>query len=337
MATNATNHFHATLNGQTVDFEFADIGEIEIVHAQPNSTSVSLTVNRCIYCGSNASLTDEHIIPLGLSGTDILRKASCTACAKETGRFEQLVLRGPMRAARVYRKLKSRTNHADAPATQRVIFIDNEKEYSADIPIAEYPILLNFPIFAQPGCLTGKYPKGIGIEGLNTVLFGPRPEDVVKAYGAQKIRFPQTIEQPIAFARLLAKIAYGYAYAHGSLFRLSAPSSVLPCILGQSDDFGQWVFTFHLEKQKSYPGLLHRVQMREEHGFLLAEVHLFSDCQSPIFMAWSLEDSKKKPRSYIVLLRNRRRICCCVDAFISPAEATAIRLRASDSEKSKDS
>ena len=73
---------------------------------------------RCIYCGTIDALQREHIIPFGLSGSAVLPKASCRRCAEITGRFENDVLRGPLWAVRVYRKLRSRRKHKDAPQTE---------------------------------------------------------------------------------------------------------------------------------------------------------------------------------------------------------------------------
>ena len=61
------------------------------------------TVNRCIYCGSDAApLTDEHIIPLALAGdATILPNASCLVCAEITGKLEGYCLRGMLGNLRI--------------------------------------------------------------------------------------------------------------------------------------------------------------------------------------------------------------------------------------------
>jgi 5-methylcytosine-specific restriction endonuclease McrA len=53
--------------------------------------TVLAPVSACIYCGAtepDTKLTDEHIVPLSLGGTLILPKASCLACARQTGKLE---------------------------------------------------------------------------------------------------------------------------------------------------------------------------------------------------------------------------------------------------------
>ncbi|MFQ5853427.1 MAG: hypothetical protein ACE5JU_22945 [Candidatus Binatia bacterium] len=77
-------------------------------------------VGRCIYCPATDDLRREHIIPFGLDGTAVLPAASCSTCARITGAFEAQVLRGPMRAVRILRRLRSRSRHAGAPGTQQL-------------------------------------------------------------------------------------------------------------------------------------------------------------------------------------------------------------------------
>ena len=53
----------------------------------------SMSVDRCINCGSTRELTDEHVMPRGLSGRWIIKHGSCKSCAKITSAFEMAVLR----------------------------------------------------------------------------------------------------------------------------------------------------------------------------------------------------------------------------------------------------
>lgn len=282
MAT-SKNFMSVQINGRAIDVQVVSPPkEVKTIHIEPTPQEVFSPADLCIYCGRTDALTDEHLIPYGLSGREVLRRASCSACARETGRFEQLVLRGPMRAARIHRRLKSRTKHSNASTTQRAYFETTGRAFEVDLPLSEYPILLNFPIFSPPGYFTGQASPGISMIGVNVVLFGPRPEQVAKAHGAQTMRFPTTTEQPIAFGRMLAKIAYGYAFARGALDLIDGPSFVVPCILGKSDDVGQWVFT-DASEVVTYPGVLHRVDHYAMQDHLIADVHLFADSQSPVY------------------------------------------------------
>jgi hypothetical protein len=64
--------------------------------------------NFCIYCRSKGSLSDEHVIPLGLGERWILPKASCAACAKSTSQSEKTCLRTMFGPLRMYYNMPSR-------------------------------------------------------------------------------------------------------------------------------------------------------------------------------------------------------------------------------------
>ena len=110
-------------------------------------------VNQCIFCGATDELSDEHILPFGLSGTTILPKASCRACAKITCRFEAQVLRGPMRAVRILRGIASRSGHEDAPKTSPLTIVRGGSEEVVHLPLEKHPAILAFPIFPVPALL----------------------------------------------------------------------------------------------------------------------------------------------------------------------------------------
>jgi hypothetical protein len=241
-------------------------------------------IGRCIYCGATTDLRREHILPFGLSGTALLPESTCGRCAKITGRVEQTVLRGPMWAVRVFRDLKSRTKHKDAPKTYPLTVVRGDHEEVVHLAVEEYPILLHFPLFSSPALLEPEgYVSGIRVTGVATVSFGPRPEDVIKRLGVTTIRVSQT-QEPVAFARMLAKIAYAMAAAEDQLGLIEGDATVLPAILGEADDIGRWVGTLS-QPFRAYSGLLHRVlvHQNDEKGLLIGEVQLFSDSQAPSY------------------------------------------------------
>ena len=246
---------------------------------------VYLPVGFCVYCGSTQNLTDEHILPLALNGTAVLPKSSCQHCAKETGRIEQVLLRGSLWPARVFRDLKSRTKHRDAPKTYPVTAVFGCKELELSIAIDKLPILIPFPIFAPPRVMSGKpLANGIDILGVDTICFGTSPEELVRELNANEIRIGKS-ENPNIFARVLAKIAYSYAYAEGALKDLAEPSPVVPAILGKSQNIGNWVGILDHSNQ-SHPRALHRIELmhEEQRRLLLAEVQLFADSQTPSYV-----------------------------------------------------
>ena len=200
-------------------------------------------VGRCIYCGATDALTREHIMPFGLSGTAVLPESSCKSCAEITGGIERDLLRGSMQPVRIYRELKSRKKHRDAPSTYPISLVINGKEQTVELPIHEYPILLHFPVFFPPACLAPEgYTTGIRVRGIVTINYGAKPDDTLQKFGATQIRHTANCQAP-EFARMIAKIGYSMAVAEGQLDFISGEPYVLPSILGQRDDIGRWVGT----------------------------------------------------------------------------------------------
>jgi hypothetical protein len=240
---------------------------------------------QCIYCATTSDLRREHIIPFGLGGFATIPKGSCGGCAKITADFERLVLRGPMRAVRVFRALQSRRRHRNAPRNFELSATIDGVPKRLVVPLEKYPILLAFPLFGEPGFLDpGRAPTpGITIRGVHWISFGSRPEELAKQLRASELQIDHTY-QPVAFARLLAKIAYAHAYAEGALTLVEDVQPLVDSILGRTDSVGMWVGTAE-ENPPSSLGQLHTVQIIEARGIgmLCAKVHLFSDSSAPAY------------------------------------------------------
>lgn len=241
-------------------------------------------VGKCIYCGATGALSREHIVPFALGGTAVLPEASCAACARLTSQVELQVLRGPMRAVRMLRRLPSRRGHADAPTDVPLTVVRGGVTESIRLPVAEYPILLHFPTYLPVDLSLRAKPVGIEMRGISTLLFGPSPEVVMKRLGAQSITVRTGGDRPVAFARMLAKVAWAFAISQGADRMLKGPALVTPSILGQSNDVGRWVGA-EPGPHKRYAGLLHRLELIEDrqHGLLVVEVQLFSDSDAPSY------------------------------------------------------
>ena len=241
-------------------------------------------VGHCIYCGATENLGKEHILPFGLSGSAILPKSSCRNCASITGRTEQDILRGSFWPVRAFRDLKSRSKHEDAPSTMPVSIFRNGEDEVVMLKLEDAPILLPFPIFPPPSFLSGQDSViGITVTGHHTIRFGVDPTVVGKTLGASRINITAEIN-PVAFARMLAKIGYAYAVAEGAASDLEGLSFVLPSILGEQDEIGCWVGTL-TKPMELFHDLLHRILLHRDYdkGLLFAEVQLFSDSQTPSY------------------------------------------------------
>ena len=241
-------------------------------------------VGQCIYCGSTDDLSREHIIPYALGSNATLPRASCERCRKITGDFERDVLRGPMWPVRVISKLQSRNKHTKAAETESLLIVKDGQEQIVELPLEEYPILLPFLLFPAPAAISAsQYTNSIqSSEEPVTISFGANPEEVLRKLGATEIKIMPRELKPVSFARMLAKIAYCYAFAEGALKSLDGKSVVLPSILGDRDDIGLWVGITD-PSLIAREGILHRLAMMEdkENGFLVAEIQLFSGSQTP--------------------------------------------------------
>lgn len=241
-------------------------------------------VGRCIYCGAVDHLEKEHILPFGLSGTAILPQSSCRTCASITGNTEQSLLRGAFWPVRVFRDLKSRSKHRDAPKTYPMHVERSGVLELIEFPIDELPIILHFPLFALPAYMSGSPLKGaIDVSGLATVNFGQHLRDFAHAHGTQRLQFQQSLD-PVAFARVIAKIAYSFAVAEGAVDDMEGTPFVLPAILDRPEEIGQWVGTL-TDPIQSHPGQLHRILIRHnlDRGLLWGEVQLFADSETPSY------------------------------------------------------
>lgn len=237
---------------------------------------------KCIYCDETEGLTDEHIIPFGLGGTFVLPKASCSSCAAHTSRFEMAVLRGELWPVRVYRAMRSRRRHKNAPSSYPLVVERNGIEETVQLPIEKYPILAHFLDFSPPRRAIDMNSKpGIDVAGIVTVSFGPDPSRVLRDLGATSIK-SRTSTHPVQFALMLAKIGYSMAAATGALSLIKGRSPIRDVILGRNSCVGDYVgtLTYPLSKHEDQ---LHRVIVLADtnSGQLAADIQLFSDSQAP--------------------------------------------------------
>lgn len=201
----------------------------------------SRNIGKCIYCGrTDEPLSREHIIPQGLSGELTLTHASCGRCREITSRFEQDLLQNAFGPARV--GLGLRTKRPDERPKHLPIHVRRGgNEIMIDVPVDEYPAIVALPIFAPPAHISGQ-PYSSGVQLLNVSLarvWGPSLAEVHRKYGHEYTGI-QLLYSPVAFARAIAKIAYGFAVLKLGLERIT-DRYVLPAVLGEANDIGRWV------------------------------------------------------------------------------------------------
>lgn len=236
-------------------------------------------VNKCIYCQTTEEpLQDEHVVPYGLNGPWVLRKASCRRCAVITSTFERAVLKGSLLEFRSARALKTRRKK-QKPQTFLLSLNRGGKEESVAMTAEELPAVLMLPIYEQPAHLTGKpFKRGINVIGATTIQTGGLAlQDLIKKYGATGLTFKQ-VWQGNEFERLLAKIAYGFSVSYVGLDKI-AEVFVLPAILGIKDDIGLWLgCTDDQLKRGKY---FHEIQISMEGPEIRAHIRLFGTFPVP--------------------------------------------------------
>jgi hypothetical protein len=196
-------------------------------------------VGRCIYCGESDGLTDEHVVPLGLSGNFVLPKASCKRCNSITSAFERKVLRGFMHEARTAGQFPTR-RPKQRPRTLPLKVKRGDSLESIALPSDESPGFLHLPKLDRAAFLTGRAPVyGVTVVGVEILYFGKRPDDVATTLGADTIEATVNVDVA-AFVRMLAKIGYAFAVAARGPYPLNEVP-ILPLILGSADDGGTWV------------------------------------------------------------------------------------------------
>lgn len=244
-------------------------------------------VGQCIYCdAAGSSLSDEHIIPYGLQGEWVLPQASCSACAKITGRFERTLLRGDWLAARSAlglrtRRPRSRPDNFEmflrTAGSERKIQAPSETNF-AIVPLPIFP--LPRTMSPEPETLTG---GGIALEGIYVGYTAP-PTGVLEAHSPAESMATIVSLHASEFARLIAKIAHGVAIATYGIGRIANP--VLPeVILGHDSDIGRWVGTLARDPFPVSLGVLHCARPMWTNRGLVVAIQLFTWQPSPTYVA----------------------------------------------------
>jgi hypothetical protein len=167
------------------------------------------SVGTCIYCGNQKPpLSDEHVIPYGLDGDDVLPDASCKVCAGITSKVERHCLQKLFMPARFHLRQRSRRG---LPNTLPVEALVNGLKTSRELTLAEHPGYLWSWDLDPPYILDGlepmELPRGgrIAMRALNGDA-----NDRLNKLG--DVTLPAGFDVTI-FARMIAKIAHAHAVA----------------------------------------------------------------------------------------------------------------------------
>ena len=180
------------------------------VYRMPRGPHFVESKGACIYCGATQGpLSDEHVLPYSLGGSDVLRKASCARCAAVTTKFERRVARGLWGEART--AFNAPTRRRKMRSTELVMPGPSGRGRGLAIPAEEYPAGFVFYTMCQAGILQG-LPADSDVSGtwkLVVIDDDQRTTEFQKKHPSLPltIRFQHV---PKDFGRLLAKVGYGH-------------------------------------------------------------------------------------------------------------------------------
>lgn len=167
-------------------------------------------IGGCIYCGATENLTNEHIFPYGLFRSSfhdsyVLGAATCTDCQKITSKIENEICAKNLADYRHISGYRSRSKYENYPKKRVVTVRKNGKEVRAEIDIHDLGWIIALPVYSVPE--TGLISKN---RIINFKIISQVNTVALKKYGIDEILVKADINTT-ALARLLAKIAYGFA------------------------------------------------------------------------------------------------------------------------------
>ena len=249
------------------------------------SRMTSVKAGFCIYCGSTEQLSREHVVPYALGGTLTITKGSCEECRKKTHGFETDVLTGPLRMVRYIQNLPSSTKHRAAPKSVELsVKLRDGTEQQIEVPIEKAPILLAFYEFGEP-----KYSdptRGVNLEtgAIVTGSYGQDPGQVLSELRAKGMTIVGPPSRPVAFARLIAMIAYCFAFVQGHIKKLENPGELIKAFMDEPDTLGRFIGSLPPPFAK-YEGVRIRIGIKVlESSIAYAEVQLFAESGAPTYV-----------------------------------------------------
>lgn len=287
----STETLHIIRDGIVIQEETFEGTPPEVQTGDPSELSdmsrmASVKAGFCIYCGSTEQLSREHVIPYALGGTLTITEGSCEECRKETHAFETDVLTGPLRMVRYIQNLPSSTKHRTVPKTVEFsVKLGDGTEQRIEVPIAKAPIFLAFYEFGRPKYMEPSRGANLETGGVVTGSYGQDPSQVLSELNAKGMTIVGPPARPVAFARMIAKIAYGFAFAQGHIKRLENPSELIKAFMDEPDTIGRFVGSIPPPFTK-YEGIGIRfaIKVLESERIAYAEVQLFAASGAPTYV-----------------------------------------------------
>ncbi|MBM4127280.1 MAG: HNH endonuclease [Nitrospira sp.] len=270
-----------TLGGNLPEMRAGDPSELADLRCVP-----SIKTGFCIYCGSTNQLSREHVVPYALGGTLTITEGSCEVCRKKTHEFETDVLTGPMRMVRYLQNLPSSTKHRSVPKTVELFVKLGEMQQQIELPIEKAPIFLDFYEFGEPKYLEAAS-RGTSLDVCSVVTgsYGQDPGHVISELSTKGMTIVGAPRRPVAFARMIAKIAYCFAFVQGHIRKLENPSELIDAFMENPNLIGRFVGSIPPPFVK-YEGVSIRVAIKAlaSEGIAYAEVQLFAASGAPTYI-----------------------------------------------------
>lgn len=231
----------------------------------------------CIYCGQpfpKEQLTDEHIVPLALNGSLIIRDAACDPCrAISNESYENLALQADLLVPRLLLGLKRRKKkiQKQMPIGKIGNHAMGDRE-GADVhyTVESYPKTFSMVHFPPPGKLTG-VDMGGGLKSMRVQIVNLGIEPLPSA-GVTLI----TTHNHTAFSLTIAKIGYCFGVAELGKFAFDS-SEIIDLLLGRRDDVYNFVGSDPLIAPRRIDRL-HWLSLLRVGGYWVARVQLFASC-----------------------------------------------------------
>jgi len=246
----------------------------------------SCHAHSCIYCGSIDQLSSEHVVPYAWGGTVQVHSGSCEACRLITSTFENYALNdGVMAHVRKAIGLPSRSKHRSASAPINMSIQDNNGRALVIDAAKDVPAILGLPLFVRPGMFSSEGARvTLDLEGMVALAFGADLSHFLQSHSATGAVQKEGTKRIMAFARTIAKIAYGWAWRDGVIDQLTGANGLVQAFMYEPDRLGAFVGTKPPPYER-YQGCKLRIEYKLSmpRQLVYLEIQMFSDAAAPIY------------------------------------------------------
>lgn len=227
----------------------------------------------CMLCLKNVTLSEEHIIPLALSG-ELIVFGTCAPCNNDANkRYENIALQNDLLVPRLLLKLNRRRakkkGEKELPMVGRPAKQFGDEVFDLRLGHASYPKVLEWVILRPPGFLTGRLDSNGGLDALSIqyirLTMENNKEQLVTHHA----------HSHTAFGLSIAKMAYCFAAAELGLDAFDG-EGIRALLSEQRDDLysfvgspARWVIPISRAE-------LHRMSYKNVRGLLVVSVNLFA-------------------------------------------------------------